>query len=543
MPRTSLAVRSSGSRRGGPRARRGCHRRLRRRADDRRRPRSPRRAPSAPARRARPRRPGPREPTHPSASAATPTPAPAPDARARAVGRRREPPRGQRRVGPRPRHADGHRGVRRRRRPWSRATASSSTSRAPVPFDVEWYRLGWYGGAGARLVHRDVDRPRRARPVGLVHRVDRPAWRRHWPPAVTATVPDDVARAASTSRSSARPTARPRGRRRSSSAPRCARRRRSCSSRAGATWQAYNAWGGKSLYSYNSRRDHADRDDRGGRRQLRPPVRRRRRPGLPPASWELPVHPLDGADGPRRRLRAGHRPRAAPRDPRGRVGSPSSPGHAEYWSRPMRASMERAVARGDERRVLQRERDLLAGAPRRLGAAARVGGSPATSPRSATRCAVTQPDAHDVSLARGARSSSRRRAFLGVMYGHVVQRPRTGSSRTSGHWLYEGTGLRDGDRIVVPRRARSTTRTSPTLAPPGTVVIARSPVPFVGRDPDAFGDVKSPAMQSATVRDPASGAGGGRRGRARSSGRGRSTATASTPTTVAGPRSIRAWSG
>jgi hypothetical protein len=40
------------------------------------------------------------------------------------------------------------------------------------------------------------------------------------------------------------------------------------------------------------------------------------------------------------------------------------------------------------------------------------------------------------------------------------------------------------------------------------VLIARSPVPSAGRDPDAFGNVASPAEQSAAVRDPAGGAGG-----------------------------------
>jgi len=125
-------------------------------------------------------------------------------------------------------------------------------------FDVRIYRLGWYRGAGARLMHEKTGIPGglRARPVprpgdGLVAC--------DWPASLTFRVgrrwATGVYLARLTGRDDGKQAFIPfvvresRGRRASFLFP-----------IAVATWQAYNDWGGTSLYDFNSA---------GGRRALR----------------------------------------------------------------------------------------------------------------------------------------------------------------------------------------------------------------------------------------------------------------------------------
>lgn len=371
-----------------------------------------------------------------------------------------------------------------------------------VPFDVEWYRVGWYGGDGARLVHRDVGLPAaqdRAVSVhastGLVEAV--------WPPAVAATVPDTWRSGLYVA------VVRPTDGTAPSAAPFIVRAPlRSAAPvlfvSAGATWQAYNAWGGRSLYSYNSTGEPTptgttaaavvsfDRpyDADGGLGYLR--------------KWEVQFirwmerngydadYALDTDLETRPEILAPRRFTVLA-------------GHAEYWSRPMRASMERAVGAGMNAAFFSaneiywqvRLGASTLGPDRRITCYKSAKRDPmrATHPKLTTcrwrETPVLEPEA----------------AFLGVMYGHVVQTPVDWVVASSGHWIYAGTGLRDGDRIAS-LVGQEYDASFPRLAPPGTVLIANSPVPFVGRDPDAFGDVRSPAMQSAAVRDPSGGAGG-----------------------------------
>ena len=373
---------------------------------------------------------------------------------------------------------------------------------SPVPFDVEWYRIGWYHGAGARLVHRDTGRPAAPDHSTAVHR-STGLVEATWPANVAATVPDTWRSGLYVA------VARPSDGTAPGAVPFIVRAPlRSASPNlfisAQATWQAYNAWGGKSLYSYNSTGEKTptgttaaaivsfDRpyDADGGLGYLR--------------KWEVQFirwmertgrnvdYALDTDLETRPEV-------LAPR----RFGVLA--GHAEYWSRPMRESMERAVAAGMNAAFFSANEvywQVRLGASK-LGPDRRItcyksskrDPMTATAPKLATcrwrETPVLEPEA----------------AFLGVMYGHVVQQPVDWVVANSGHWIYKGTGLRNGDRIVS-LIGQEYDSYFPKLAPPGTVVIAKSPVPFVGTDPDAFGDVKSPAMQSATVRDPAGGAGG-----------------------------------
>ena len=125
-------------------------------------------------------------------------------------------------------------------------------------YRVELYRLGWYGGSGARLARlpsrlcerqvpgRASDRDRRPRHrrgprrlAGDRRRSSRPSTSGYYHARPPAHVPGATTRALSdTSRSSC------------ASPPR--RQSQILVQVATNTWQAYNPWGGKSLYPFNS---------------------------------------------------------------------------------------------------------------------------------------------------------------------------------------------------------------------------------------------------------------------------------------------------
>ena len=95
--------------------------------------------------------------------------------------------------------------------------------------------------------------------------------------------------------------------------------------------------------------------------------------------------------------------------------------------------------------------------------------------------------------------------LMGQMYGHVVESTADWVVTNSGHWLYEGTGVHDGDRFVNLVGQEYDTL-FPELAPAGLEVIARSPViPDLasGNDPGAY---PSPPIHTATVYTASSGA-------------------------------------
>lgn len=373
---------------------------------------------------------------------------------------------------------------------------------SPVPFDVEWYRLGWYRGAGARLVHRDMGVP--AAPEGsvLVHRSTGLA-EAGWAPAVAATVPDTWRSGLYVA------VVRPTDGTAPSGVPFVVRAPlRSAAPvlfvSAQATWQAYNAWGGKGLYSYNSTGETTPTGTT----------------AAATVSFDRP-YDADGGLGYLRKWeaqfirwmeRTGRNVDYAldtDLETRPEILAPRRfavlAGHAEYWSRPMRGAMERAVASGMNAAFFSANEVYW---QVRLGASPLGPDRRITCYKSARRdpMTVTQPRLATCRW-REAPVLEPEARFLGVMYGHVVQRPADWVVANSDHWIYAGTGLRDGDTLTS-LVGQEYDAYFPDLAPAGTILVANSPVPFVGRDPDAFGDVKSPAVQSAAVRDPAGGAGG-----------------------------------
>ena len=98
------------------------------------------------------------------------------------------------------------------------------------------------------------------------------------------------------------------------------------------------------------------------------------------------------------------------------------------------------------------------------------------------------------------------------MYGHVVLTPADFVCSAPDHWIYEGTGLRAGDAITnLVGQEYDRFWPDPALSPPGTQVLAISPVnPNLGHDVGVYGagtpDDPQLPVHNATIYTAASGA-------------------------------------
>jgi len=382
-----------------------------------------------------------------------------------------------------------------------------------VPFDVEWYRLGWYDGDGGRLVR--VDRGLPAQTGGLIEPdpmtglVEAP-----WPVALQITVPADwlsglytvvirggrpgpIARGSRVGYrggpAAAAPfVVRPVGGTTATPAP-------VLFVSAATTWQAYNPWGGADFYGASAedapeaaagRRavaisfDRPYAGDQGCGYQRRWElqfVRWQEREGRDVeymADVDLELHP-DLLNGRRLIVFAGHH---------------------EYWSRPMRSTIEGAVASGINVAFLSANEVFwqVRLGPSPLGPArrvtcyksARLDPFAITNP-ALTTCRWREPPVNDPEA-----------PLIGQMYGHIVRRPADWVVRSSRHWLYAGTGLRDGDRLsnLVGQEYDSY---FPQFAHPGTVLLAQSPVDAVITGTEIY---PSPPIHTATMYKADSGA-------------------------------------
>jgi hypothetical protein len=369
------------------------------------------------------------------------------------------------------------------------------------PVDVEWWRLGWYRGNGGRVVRADPGiavpprgpMPRPASDTGLVEA--------GWPAVLDVQVGRDwtsgiyvaVLRPAF-----GRPAFAPfvvRQSREQALAP-------VLFVSAAATWQAYNGWGGKSLYGYNSYDlTTAVRDTRAAivsfdrpydvdagagylRRWELQFVRWQERNGRDvayAADIDLALHP-EVFSGRRLIVFAGHH---------------------EYWSRSMRAALEGLVASGTNVAFLSANEIYwqvrLEDGP--LGPASRIVcyKSAAYDPLVATAPSLTTCRWREAPVAEP------EAALIGQMYGHVVAATTDWVVTNPGHWLYEGTGVDEGDRFVNLVGQEYDTL-YPELAPAAVDVIARSPVvPGLSESNDP-GAHPSPAIHTATVYTAGSGA-------------------------------------
>ena len=133
-----------------------------------------------------------------------------------------------------------------------RETVRLHVSTASKTFDIEIYRLGWYGGLGARLVFRVVKIPGGLRPTPAPRKEDGLVECR-WPVSYTVPVGDWVSGVYLAKRTAS-------GTGRQAYVPFVVLEKRGLARPAPflfqcsvTTRQAYNAWGGKSLYDFNSK--------------------------------------------------------------------------------------------------------------------------------------------------------------------------------------------------------------------------------------------------------------------------------------------------
>lgn len=149
------------------------------------------------------------------------------------------------------------------------------------------------------------------------------------------------------------------------------------------------------------------------------------------------------------------------------------PGHDEYWSQEMRAQLESAVAAGVGAAFLTannvywhvRMEPSASGVPlRRM----RCNKDPhSSSDRDAPGPTVKWRDLHRPE-----------QALLGVQYVSVVKGAHPLLVRATGHWFWEGTGLRDGDALPGLVWGEADRRFGRVPGPRGEVVtLAESPYP------------------------------------------------------------------
>lgn len=235
------------------------------------------------------------------------------------------------------------------------------------------------------------------------------------------------------------------------------------------TWQAYNAWGGASLYTAGAHEVSFDRpylEGSGAGQYFR---------------WEHPF--VEWAES--RGLDLTYVTNVdLDRDPTLLAGQRLflSVGHDEYWSRPMRAALEGALAGGTSAAFfsansiywqVRLEPAKGSAVPRRTlvcykGAAA--------DPLQGTPLATVRW--------RDAPVSEPENALLGVMYSAWLLADAPLVVSDASHWVYEGTGLQDGDSVAGIVGYETDRRFDNGLTPPGTEVLARSPVVDVNGRPD-----------------------------------------------------------
>ncbi len=368
--------------------------------------------------------------------------------------------------------------------------------------DVEWYRLGWYGGTGGRLLRVDHGVDLRRQPAASIDPVTGMV-EAGWDPVHQTTAPTDVPsgmllavlRAGDGHVVANVPVVlRP--------DPTATMRTPVLFVSAAATWQAYNRWGGLDLYGNLV---HAPATAAGGRRAVEVSFDR---PYFLDAGagylrrWELQFIRWMEREGRDVEYVADTDLERVPGLVDGRRLVVMA-GHPEYWSRPMRARIEAAIASGTNVAFLTanevywqvRLEDGPAGPASRMVCykVAALDPMARTSPQLTTcrwrEAPVSDPEA----------------PVIGQMYGSIVRRPGDWVVAEPGHWLYDGTRLAAGDRLKNLVGQEFDTFV-PDLAPPGTLVLARGPIDAVPRPTHDPGATPSAPVHTATVYTAQSGA-------------------------------------
>jgi hypothetical protein len=370
---------------------------------------------------------------------------------------------------------------------------------------ITLYRLGWYGGRGARVVARWRDLPIATQaqattdPVTGLIRAD-------WRPAVTMTVPEGWVSGLYLA------VVTPAG-----GAPQyCTFVVRESGPTAPilfvsstTTHQAYNAWGGKSLYPDESR--GATRVSGGANAVVVSwdrPYAEYRGAGLV-LRWEYPFVRWMESRGYDVAYAADVDLERHPEMLAGRRLVVFA-GHSEYWSVGMRRGIENAIAAGT---------NVAFFSANEIYWRVRFEPGPGGEYRTVTcyRRAEIDPQAtsdptHATTKWRDLPSKEPESLVLGQMYGHVVLTPGDFVCTAPDHWVYQGTGLRTGDSIVnLVGQEYDRFWPDPSLSPPGTQVLAVSPVsPNLGHEVGVYGgpapDEPQPPVHNATIYTAPSGA-------------------------------------
>jgi hypothetical protein len=391
-------------------------------------------------------------------------------------------------------------------------------------FDVSWYRLGWYGGAGGRLVRVDRDLPGTPGPPpvddGKTGLSEAP-----WAASLEVEIPADwisgmylavfrpvvgapgcaplVVRPA-TGGSAAAVGSSPSPAPSPSVGPSLSSPRSSpvLFVSAATTWQAYNTWGGADFYT-DSDADPAEISS--GRRAVQVGFDRPYRLGsgaghLP--RWELPFVRWQEREGRDVEYVADVDLELHPELLAGRRLVVFA-GHHEYWSRPMRMALEGAVADGVNVAFLSANEvywqvrfDRSPLGPARRVICYKVA---ALDPLASSQPALTTVRWREDPV------NEPEATLIGQMYGHIARRPADWIVRQADHWLYEGTGVQDGDRIVNLVGQEYDTYFA-QYDHPGTAILARGPVDALIRGPLYEGALSSPAIHTATMYTAVSGA-------------------------------------
>ena len=240
-----------------------------------------------------------------------------------------------------------------------------------------------------------------------------------------------------------------------------------------ATWQAYNSYGGKSLYQASS---HGFTVPATGHTEAAI-VSFDRPYGLDSGAGHLRRHEIQFVRWMEREGRAVDYAADVDLELNPDIAANRElivfAGHHEYWSRPMRARLGQAIAAGTNIAFLSANEVYWQ---------IRLGDSPLGPGRRVTCYRSAQFD--PVSTTTPALTTVRWREdpvaepearLVGQMYGHIVERVADWVVVNPAHWLYEGTGLRRGDRIVNLIGSEYDTF-FPEFAPPGTELLAHSPV-------------------------------------------------------------------
>ncbi len=368
--------------------------------------------------------------------------------------------------------------------------------------NVEWYRLGWYDGMGARLLGTNHGVKLRHQRGATVDPVTGMVEAR-WTPTLQTTAPTGVR-----SGMLLAVLRTPKGHS-IANVPIVLRPDPTSTVvapvlfvSAACTWQAYNTWGGLDLYANSSgRKVPATSDRRSAQVSFDRPY------GLDAGAgylrrWELQfirwmerndrdveyIADLDLERHPE--LVSGRRMIVMA-------------GHPEYWSRPMRTRLEAAIASGTNVAFLTgnevywqtRLEDGPSGPATRITCYKSRTADPitATAP-GLTTCRWREPPVNDPEA-----------PLVGEMYGSIVRRSADWVVAGHDHWLYEGTGLQNGDAIANLVGQEFDTY-FPGLANPGTVVLANGPVnaePRPSLDPGAY---PSKPIHNATAYTAQSGA-------------------------------------